>query len=98
MKAAYRLQAICENWEGAGSDLPAALTQNRKLWTILATSATEPDNPLPAALKSNVAQIAAIIFQRTLTVLAEPAPEKITLLININREIAAGLRGIPQAA
>jgi flagellar protein FlaF len=38
------------------------------------------------------------IFNRTITVLAEPAPEKLKILISINREIAAGLRGSSAAA
>jgi flagellar protein FlaF len=95
MKAATRLQAIREDWTGKRKDLDEALTYNRKLWTILVTSATEADNPLPPAIKQNIANIGLFVFNRTITVMAEPAPEKLVALVNINREIAAGLRAMP---
>ena len=94
-KAAYRLQTVADNWSTSTSDLCEALTFNRRLWTVLSTSSTEPDNPLPEAVKQNIAQLAAVIFQRTLATLTEPAPEKLTLLVRINREVAAGLRAMP---
>lgn len=70
-----------------------ALTYNRRIWTILSTSATEPTNPLPDGIKVAIASLAGFIFQRTISVMAEPAPEKLAALIRINRDIAAGLRG-----
>lgn len=92
LKAAYQLQAVSESWGGRSSELDAALTFNRRIWTILATSATADDNPLPEPIKLSIAQLAGFIFQRTINVLAEPAPEKLAVLVRINREIAAGLR------
>ena len=98
LKAAQQLQSAGDNWQPDGPELGVALTYNRKIWTVLATSATEPENPLPGAIKTNIAQLAAVIFQRTLAVMAEPAPEKLALLVRINREVASGLRGHPVAA
>ncbi|WP_375459171.1 flagellar biosynthesis regulator FlaF [uncultured Enterovirga sp.] len=98
LKAAQQLQSACDNWQPDGTELGTALTYNRKIWTILATSATEPDNPLPAQIKANIAQLAAVIFQRTLAILMEPAPEKLALLVRINREVASGLRTQPAIA
>lgn len=97
MKAAQRLQSAADNWAPDRPDLGEALSYNRRIWTVLATSATEPDNPLPPAIKTNVAQLAAVIFQRTLSILTEPAPEKLALLVRINRDVASGLRGQAQA-
>ena len=93
MKAASRLQAIPDDWEERRRELLEALTYNRKLWTILVSSATETDNPLPTAIKQNVANLAIFIFNHTLAVITQPAPERLAILIDINREIAAGLRG-----
>ena len=93
MKAASRLQAIRDDWEERRRELFEALTYNRKLWTILVSSATEADNPLPTAIKQNVANLAIFIFNHTLAVITQPAPERLAILIDINREIAAGLRG-----
>ena len=93
MKAASRLQAIRENWDGARGDLDAALTYNRKLWTVLVTTVTEAENPLPAPIKQNIANLGIFVFGHTVTLMSEPAPERLGILITINRELAAGLRG-----
>jgi flagellar biosynthesis activator protein FlaF len=98
LKAASRLQVIRDNWDVKRTELDEALTFNRKLWTVLVSSATDAENPLPQAIKTNIANLALFIFERTITMMTEPAPEKLGALININREIAAGLRGQPQAA
>ena len=98
LKAATRLQAIRDDWDGRRRELFDALTYNRKLWTILVTSATEPDNPLPAGIKQNVANLGIFIFNHTLAVMTQPAPERLGILITINREIAAGLRTQPAEA
>jgi flagellar biosynthesis activator protein FlaF len=97
LKAASRLQAVRDDWNGRRGELDEALTFNRKLWTILVTSATDADNPLPLAIKNNIANLAIFVFERTITVMVEPAPEKLGALVTINREIAAGLRAQPPA-
>lgn len=93
IKAAARLQAVRDNWDQGRTDLDDAITFNRKLWTILATSATRADNPLPPEVKTNVANMAVFIFSHSMRVLSDPQPEKLTSLIFINANIAAGLRG-----
>ena len=98
MKAATRLQAIREDWHGRRAELDEALTFNRKLWTILATSATDTESPLPQTIKNNIATLAMFVFERTVTIMLEPGPEKLGVLVNINREIAAGLRVRPEPA
>lgn len=98
MKSAQRLQALKDGWSEGIPDLLDALTYNRKVWTVLSTAATEPDNPLPDQIKTNIAQLAAFIFQRTIATQIEPAPEKLSALIKINRDIASGLRGRPASA
>ena len=98
MKAATRLQAIRDDWDSKRTELDEALTFNRKLWTVLVTSATEAENPLPPAVKNNIAALGMFVFNRTIAIMAEPGPDKIGALVNINREIAAGLRAQPQPA
>ena len=93
LNAASRLQAVSESWDAKQTELGEALTYNRKVWTILSTAVAEDSNPLPLPVKQNIASLAIFIFNRTISVLAEPAPEKLKVLISINREIAAGLRG-----
>ena len=98
MKAATKLQAIRDDWEGRRRELADALTYNRKLWTILVSSATEEANPLPVPIKQNLANLGIFIFNHTLAVMTQPAPERLGILITINREIAAGLRTQPAEA
>ena len=98
MKAATRLQLIRDDWAGRRAELDEALTYNRKLWTILVTSVTDADNPLPPAIKNNIANLAIFVFERTITVMTEPGPDKLGALVTINREIAAGLRAQAQPA
>jgi flagellar biosynthesis activator protein FlaF len=97
MKAAIRLQMIRDDWNGRRAELDEALTFNRKLWTILVTSATDAENPLPQGVKNNIANLALFVFNRTLTIASEPAADKLAVLVNINREVAAGLRGQAQS-
>lgn len=93
LSAAARLQAIRDSWDGNQSRLDAALQYNRKLWSIFMTSATSPENALPAGVRQNVANLGIFVFNHTLTVLANPKPENLGTLININRQLAAGLLG-----
>lgn len=92
LKAAAKLQAIQDNWEAERGNLYDALLYNRKLWIVFMTSATSKDNPLPPAIRQNIANLGIFIMNQTVAITEKPAPERLKVLININREIAAGLR------
>jgi flagellar protein FlaF len=92
LKAASRLQAIHDAWDRKKSDLDEALLYNRKLWSIFLTSVTSPDHPLPPGVRQNVANLGLFVMNQTITLLSNPRPEQLGSLININRELAAGLR------
>ena len=91
LKAASLLQSVKAGWGSEGRGLYDALYYNRKLWTVLVSSATKADNPLPHPIKQNIANLALFIFDRTLDVQMHPEPGKLDILITINRELAAGL-------
>ena len=94
LTAAARLQNVRDGWSNRQtSDLESALLYNRRLWSIFVSSCTSPENPLPSNVRQNVANIGLFVLKHTLTVLANPKPENLHSLININREIAAGLLG-----
>lgn len=95
IRAAARLQSVKDNWDGEAEPLHAALFYNRKLWSVLVTSATRADNPLPPQIKQNIANLGLFIFNRTLDVQMRPEPAKLDVLVTINREIAAGLSFAP---
>lgn len=91
-KAASKFQYIADNWETEKSNLKAALLYNRKLWTIFVSNATNPDSDLPLALRNNITNLGIFIFKRTHELMIKPEAEKLSILININRELAEGLR------
>jgi flagellar protein FlaF len=91
LKSASRLQRIKDGWATTIADLTPALLYNRTLWTVFVTSVTEEESKLPKEVRQNIANLAVFIFKRTLEVQATPAPELLDSLININRQIAAGL-------
>ena len=94
LDAAIRLMRLQDNWESKNpSDLDDALRYNRMLWTILLSTVTKADNPLPQAIRQNVANLGLFVMKHTMAILVEPKPEKISTLININRNLAAGLAG-----
>ena len=93
LKAAARLQAVSDGWDADTSQIDEALLYNRKLWSIFLTSVTRPDNPLPAIVRQNVANLGVFVMNQTLSLMTEPKREKLGTLININRELAAGLMG-----
>lgn len=93
MRAAARLQSVKDSWQPDYSALEEALYFNRKLWTVLVSSVAKQENPLPDAIKQNIANLGVFIFQRTVELSLEPEASKVDILITINREIAAGLEG-----
>src|SRR3569623_788684 len=93
LDAAALLQASSEACESRRSELDGALTNNRKLWSIFLTSATSMENPLPAPVRQNVANLGIFVFNETLAIQANPRPDALAPLININRVLAAGLMG-----
>ncbi len=92
LDAALRLLKVQDNWElKSANDLNDALRYNRMLWTIFISTVTKSDNPLPQAIRQNVANLGIFVMKHTIAILAEPKPEKISPLIEINRNLAAGL-------
>lgn len=99
-KAALKLKECQDNWQENGRDakLAVALKYNQRVWTIFQAELEKPENPLPNSLKADLLRLSVFIDKRTLETLAYPSPEKLTILININRNIAAGLRAKRGAA
>lgn len=91
IKTASTLNIIKEHWDEKKSELPEALEKNRRLWTVIASAMRESDCPQPEEVRSNIMNLALFIFQRTVSVLAEPSPDSLNVLISINMNIAKGL-------
>jgi flagellar biosynthesis activator protein FlaF len=93
LKSAARLQGIRDNWEARRTELDSALLANRKLWTVFVTAMTDENCQLPSVLRANIVNLGMFIFNRTLQLAVDPQPHQLEVLIDINRNIASGLRG-----
>lgn len=93
IKSAASLQSVRDNWLADTEALKGALTFNRKLWTIFMTSVTRDDNALPPVVRQNIANLGIYILNETREIMLDPiAPARLDTLININRQLAQGLR------
>jgi len=63
LRAATRLQAVHDAWEGVGPTLDNALLDNRRLWTLFIDSVLSDTNPLPRETRQNLGNIG--IFKRS---------------------------------
>lgn len=93
LKSAARLQGIRDNWEERKTDLEEALLANRKIWTIFVSGMSADDCTLPSQLRANMLSLGMFVFNRTLAMTIDPKPQQLDVLIDINRNIAMGLRG-----
>lgn len=97
-RAADKLFALRENWDTPERDhmLDEALRHNQKVWSFFQVEVSQPGNPMPDAIKSNILTLSMFIDKRTFEIMAYPEKEKLDILIAINRNLAAGLRGDPE--
>ena len=98
LQAAARLQSVHDTWDidssrAGKARLDEALLYNRKLWSVFMTDMADANHPMPRELRQNVANIGLFVMNRTVSMMSDPRPEQLGSLININREIAAGLLG-----
>lgn len=93
LKAANMIKDLQNDWAGATPDaLASALKYNRNIWMMFYDTALEnPEGTRPSDLRSNIINLANFIFKREIEIISDPKKEKLDILININREIAAGL-------
>lgn len=99
LKAAKMLADLQEGIEGASTDLiESTLKYNRQIWMMFYDTALEnPDNNRPNDLRSNIVNLANFVFKREVEIMSSPERQKFDVLININKEIAAGLMTKPAA-
>ena len=100
LKSARMIQELQDNWDNANRDIiEETLKYNRQIWMMFYDTALEnPEGNRPNDLRSNIINLASFIFKRELDIMADPKKEKLQVLININKEIAAGLMTKPEGA
>ncbi len=96
-KAARLLKDCEECWGDESHDrrLDEALKFNRKIWTIFQDQLARDDNPLPVEIRKNILQLSLFMDNRAIEVMAYPEQDKLKIMIDINLNLAAGLRGSP---
>ncbi len=95
MKAAAMMKHVQSHWSAPDRDaaLDRALRYNQRLWTFFQVALLDEKNPLPRQIRENILRLSAFIDRRTFDTLAYPTPAKLDILININTNMAAGLKG-----
>jgi len=96
LRAARKLNRCAKNWELRGSpqfaeELQDALAFNQRLWTFLQVEVSNPDHPLPAAVRKSVFQLSRYIDKTVLKLQSGGSLQELKSLIDLNNELAAGL-------
>jgi len=96
-QAALKLKSCQDSWyaERQEEKLDEALKYTQRIWNIFQAELSNKENPLPHQVKLNLLRLASFIDKRIFETMAFPSPEKLTVIIDINRNIAAGLRNAP---
>lgn len=96
-QAANKLIDCQKNWDAPDRNnrLDGALKYNQRIWSIFQLEITKPDNPLPKNLKRDLLLLIKFIDKRIFETMAFPSSDKLNMIIRINQNIAAGLRGSP---
>src|SRR4029077_14197464 len=93
LMAANKLQAVMTDANATFAQASEALMFNRKLWTIFLSEAQRDENPHPLDVRQNIANISVFVLSQTAALQISPQREHFKSLIEINRNIAAGLSG-----
>jgi flagellar protein FlaF len=68
-----------------------AIRHNMRLWTIFQVSVADPECPLPHEVRVNLFKLSRYVDKVSFAAIARKDLEGIASLIQINRQIAAGL-------
>jgi flagellar protein FlaF len=72
-----------------------AIKHNQELWTLFQVMLADPQNPLPRDLKITLLNLSRYVDKVSLRASAEYNPDLLNSLIDINKQIAAGLSTAP---
>ncbi len=98
-RSAAMLKAVQDNWDAPDSErkLDEALKYNQKLWTVFQADLADEECPLPKKLREDILSLSVFIDRRTFDLMTTPDREKVSVLININQNIAAGLNTVVES-
>lgn len=93
-----QLLADCrKSWDVPDRDalLTEALRTNQMVWSILQSELARDNNPLPIEIRRNILTLSVFVDNRMIQIMAHPEPDKLKIIIDVNLNLAAGLRGSP---
>ena len=93
LMAANKLQTVMTNANATFEQMSEALMFNRKLWTIFLSEAHRDGNPQPLEVRQKIANIGVFVLSHTAALQISRQRQHFKPLIEINRNIAAGLGG-----
>ena len=93
-RAGLMLKQVQENWNAPDRETKflEAIKFNQKVWSFFLAELSDPENPMPKKLREDILGLSIFIDKRLFEVMAFPDPEKLTIVIDINFNLAAGLR------
>lgn len=97
-RAGLMLKAVQDNWQASDREqkLLEAVKFNQKVWSFFQAELSDPENPMPKNLREDILNLSLFIDKRLFEVLANPDKDKLQIVIDIDFNIAAGLRTTPQ--
>jgi len=97
-RAGLMLKAVQDNWQAPDREqkLLEAVKFNQKVWSFFQAELSDPENPMPKNLREDILNLSLFIDKRLFEVLASPDKDKLQIVIDIDFNIAAGLRTTPQ--
>lgn len=98
MRAGLMLKQVQDTWDATDRDakLLEAIKFNQKVWSFFQAELSDPENPLPKNLREDILNLSIFVDKRLFEIMAFPEPDKLTIVMDINFNIAAGLRTTPQ--
>ena len=93
VEIARRMDTARQNTKSSRDELVEVYQLNWRLWTIFQSELSSPESQLPDEIKINMLQLANFVDSHTLQHMKDPTPEGLDVLININRQVGAGLLG-----
>ena len=100
LEAASRMASAIVSGDPAEKEtkerMKTALRLNWRLWTIFQAELLDEKCQVPQEIRVNMLTLCQFVDKQTVKILAGPTPEIMVPLIDINRNIAAGLMNLPE--
>ena len=93
-KAGLMLKKVQENWDAPDRNeaMMEAIKFNQKVWSFFQAELSDPENPLPQNIREDILNLSIFIDKRLFEIIAYPDPQKLNIVVDINFNLAAGLR------